>query len=158
MTRSGRAALWIVRRAVAGLCMALAGIPAAQAAEVYRCLDQGRVVYQQRACPGPSGSEPMVLTDTVPDDTERAEAGRVARRQAQVAESLQRSRERFERQAATRGPAGFRHAAAEAARRGDNARTERRQAGRSGATTRRVTLRKARAALTRPGSAGGKPN
>ena len=48
------------RRHAASLALALAGIalPAAAGSQLFKCVDGGRTVYQQQACPASTAAEP----------------------------------------------------------------------------------------------------
>jgi hypothetical protein len=138
----------------AGVVVALAGVAAvpAHAGEVHRCREAGRVIYQDRACAAGAGATVMPVRGEDPADAERQAAGQMAQRQSRMADAMQHAREKTERRAARQGPAGFPHAAAEAARRGPSAQEGRSAASRRSAATRKVTLRRGRATLARAGA------
>lgn len=140
----------------AGLAALVCAGSAAWADTVYRCQEGGRVVYQQSACFGAGRATDLtafVQREPAPSDQERAQAERIAQRQGDAADALQREREAFERRALSQGPAGIRQAAGGAAARGDAAGPAGARASR-GSASRSVTLRRAQAKLGRVGPVG----
>jgi len=97
----GAAAMHLRRAAGSAVLCALACWPGgfAAAAEVYKCVDNGRIVYQDYACRGPGSVVPMERT---PAPSPSAAADETARLKARLAE-LEQARKARETTAEIQG-------------------------------------------------------
>ncbi len=98
-------------RCLAALVLACAATPAWSQKPIYRCEQAGRVTYMDSPC---KAGVPVDAADPR-TAAERRTAQDLVKREQRMAEQMARERRAAEAEAARRGPAHIRHAAAEQA-------------------------------------------